>query len=189
MVCDPWYHSSPAGTPPPAALLGSLPLSLQTPSHTVLCTPLLFILLSPLLFHSPVWHYTGDKSPHMQRHKITLAFFHLQILWVRNSGSTRVAGLAPTMLRLGWHTAVSNSHSLTCLCAASSQHRGTRECGLHRPVLPLIRQRTSCFRSNMALLLPSTDCNEPQTHSIQGHEPRIPSLSEVLKEHMGQEMV
>ena len=86
--CDPWYHSIPACIPPQAALLGSLPPSLQTLSHIVLCTPLLFILLSPLLFHSPVWHYTRQIS-HMQRHKITLAFFHLQILWVRNSGSTR----------------------------------------------------------------------------------------------------
>ena len=41
----------------------------------------------------------------------------------------------------------------------------------------------------MAFLLPSIDCNEPQTHSIQGEEPQTPSLSEVLEEHMGQEMM
>ena len=35
-------------------------------SHTVLCTPLLFLLLSRLLFHSPVWRYTGQISPHAE---------------------------------------------------------------------------------------------------------------------------
>lgn len=58
-------------------------------SPTLSCVLLCFSFYFPYFFFIHLSDVTQDKSPHMQKHKITLASFHLQILWVRNSGSTR----------------------------------------------------------------------------------------------------
>lgn len=61
-------------TPPQPPSLALFHFHSRPPPHCPLYS-FAFHSTFPLLFHSPVWHYTGDKSPHMQRHKITLAFF------------------------------------------------------------------------------------------------------------------
>lgn len=178
----PSMHSSPSLPP---WLSSTFALLSPTPS----CVPLCFSFYFPDFFFIHLSDVTQDKSPHMQKHKITLASFHLQILWVRNSGSTRGGRTLPHHVEAGLRHGYIYQPFTHVFWAASSQHGGARECGLRGPVLLLTWQGTSCLRSNIALLLPSIDCNEPQTQSIHREEPWAPSLSEVLKEHVGQEMV